>query len=330
VGADRGSCRKEGCPTTTQTDQPKRVGRIAGGSCYVCGSPGAPLHDGVLNWRTPDSVRYSFWRCQNTACGHAWLESASARAVDAYPANYYTHAPAPASLRARSLARVKRSRLGHALGYVMYLRGMVPGSVLEVGCGSGSCLAELRDLGWEVHGVEPVADAAAVAREHYRVPVVVGTLDEATFAPKSFDAVVMTHVIEHVPDPLPLLRACRTLLRPGGKLVVTCPNVDAYGHKKYGMYWIALDPPRHEHVFTRMSLVALARAAGFSSVDARTSVRGALGNFAGSEQVRALGHRLGRAGVGVRVKGLLLTVYELTRLTRDPLAGEEVAVVCSA
>ena len=162
-----------------------------------------------------------------------------------------------------------------------------------------------------------------------RVPVVVGTLDEATFAPKSFDAIVMTHVIEHVPEPLPLLRACRTLLRPGGKLVVTCPNGDAYGHRRYGTSWITLDPPRHEHVFTRLSLVALARAAGFSSVNSRTSVRGALGNFVGSEQVREFGQRSGRAGLGVQVKSLLLTAYELSLLARDPLAGEEIAVVCS-
>jgi hypothetical protein len=78
-----------------------------------------------------------------------------------------------------------------------------------------------------------------------------------------------------------------------------------------------------------LSLVALARAAGFSSVNSRTSVRGALGNFVGSEQVRAFGQRPGRAGVGVQVKSLLLTAYELSLLARDPLAGEEIAVICS-
>ena len=284
-----------------------------------------------MNWRTAGGPTYSFSRCQNAACGHAWLNASSYPAtVEAYPADYYTHAPAPAGIPARAVASIKRSRLGHALGYVMYLQGMTPGRVLEVGCGSGARLAELRERGWNVQGIEPDAAAAAVARDFYMVPVVVGTLDEGAFAPSSFDAIVMTHVIEHVSDPLPLLVLCRTLLRPGGQLVVTCPNLDAGGHKRYGASWIAFDPPRHEHMFTLASLVTLARAAGFPSVDARTSVRGAWGNFVGSEEIRASGKRSGHAGAGLRAKGLLLTVGELVRLGRDPLAGEEIAVVCTS
>jgi 2-polyprenyl-3-methyl-5-hydroxy-6-metoxy-1,4-benzoquinol methylase len=283
----------------------------------------------VVNWLTPGGLTYSFSRCENPACGHAWLRApSSSEAVDAYPANYYTHQPAPTGLVARSVARAKRSGLGHALGYVMYLQDMTPGRVLEVGCGSGARLAELRGMGWDVQGIEPDATAAAVAQDYYHLPVLVATLEQGTFPPASFDAVVMTHVIEHVPDPLPLLRACRTVLSPGGKLVVTCPNIDAYGHRRYGASWTALDPPRHEHLFTRASLMALARAAGFLSVEARTSIRGAWGNFGGSEQLRATGRR-GGAGAALRAKALALVAYELVRLTGDPLAGEEIAMVCT-
>jgi SAM-dependent methyltransferase len=229
--------------------------------------------------------------------------------VEAYPADYYTHGPAAAGPVARSIAAAKRSGLGRALGYVMYLQGMRPGRVLDVGCGNGSRLAELRARGWDVQGV--------------------GTLERDTFPQASFDAIVMTHVIEHMRDPLPVLRTCRMLLRPGGKLVVTCPNLDAYGHRRYGASWIALDAPRHEHLFTRASLIALSSAAGFTAIDARTSVRGAFGNFAGSEQVRASGRRTGRGGLALCAKALALMSYELVRLARDPLAGEEIALITS-
>lgn len=280
------------------------------------------------NWRTPGGASYSFARCTNPACGHAWLCGHGA-AEDAYPADYYTHAPTSRGFVARSLARVKRSRVGHALGYVMYLQGMRPGRLLEVGCGSGERLAEMRERGWEVQGVEPDPAAVAVARDHYHVPVLTGTLDEAAFPAATFDAVVMTHVVEHIADPLPLLCICRNVLRPGGSLVVTCPNLDAFGHRRYGAAWIAFDPPRHEHVFTLASLVALARKAGFESVHARTSVRGAFGNLAGSDQVRAHGDRRHGSGAALRAKALLLTAYELAQLARDPLAGEEIALTAS-
>ena len=278
----------------------------------------------------PGGPTYSFSVCQNPACRHGWLRAASSPETDAYPADYYTHVPSqPAGLLGRTVARVKRSRLGHALGYVMYLQDQAPGRVLEVGCGSGSRLAELRDRGWEVQGVEPDEAAVAVAREHYKVPVVAGMLEEGTFPPGSFDAVVMTHVIEHVADPIPLLRVCRSLLRPGGRVVITCPNLDSYGHATYGAAWIGLDPPRHEHLFTLDSLVAVTRAAGFSSVRGRTSVRGALGNLVGSEQVRAAGHRRGRVVPSLRAKGLALTAVELAHLARNRRAGEEIALAAS-
>lgn len=287
------------------------------------------MHEGVINWLTPGDRTYAFMRCQNPACRHGWLVAAPS-AQNLYPEGYHTHVPdGRQGLAGRTVAALKRGRVGEALGYVMYLQDMKPGRVLEIGCGSGSRLAELRELGWEVHGVEPDAAAAKVAVEHYRVPVVVGTLDDADFPSASFDAVEMTHVIEHIADPLPLLQSIRALLRPGGRLVVVCPNLDAYGHRRYGASWSALDPPRHEHLFTRASLVALARKAGYTSVRSRTSIRGAWGNLMGSEDLSKNGHRRWRADRPILAKALALTFYELARLAFDPLAGEELSLIAS-
>ena len=78
----------------------------------------------------------------------------------------------------------------------------------------------------------------------------------------SADAITLHHVIEHVPDPIALLRECARILRPGGKLAVATPNVESLGHRLFGRCWLALDPPRHLHLFSMPALRACVRKAG--------------------------------------------------------------------
>jgi hypothetical protein len=59
------------------------------------------------------------------------------------------------------------------------------GTLVDVGCATGAYLAEMRDLGWQVIGVEPDGRAAAAAREQLRLPVRTGTLEEARLADAS-------------------------------------------------------------------------------------------------------------------------------------------------
>jgi SAM-dependent methyltransferase len=136
------------------------------------------------------------------------------------------------------------------------------GRLLDVGCGHGAFLAEMRRAGWDVHGIEPDSDAAAVARAQ-DIPVEGEPFEETSLAPGSFDAVTMNHVIEHFHDPLDALRIARRLLRPGGILWIATPNLAARGHALFGRDWIGLDPPRHLVVFTRAALASALAAASF-------------------------------------------------------------------
>jgi SAM-dependent methyltransferase len=120
----------------------------------------------------------------------------------------------------------------------------------------------MRSAGWEVEGLEPDPAAAARARS-FGVPVVNAALEGADLAAGSFDVITMSHVIEHLHDPLGALRLCAQALKPDGVLWVATPNVDASRHKAFGRDWIGLDPPRHLVLFTRASLGAALAAAGF-------------------------------------------------------------------
>ena len=70
----------------------------------------------------------------------------------------------------------------------------------------------------------------------------------------SFDAVIMSHVIEHVPQPRELLAECARLLKLGGRLVMLTPNAESFGLDYYGRCWRGLEPPRHLQIFSQPAL----------------------------------------------------------------------------
>jgi 2-polyprenyl-3-methyl-5-hydroxy-6-metoxy-1,4-benzoquinol methylase len=164
----------------------------------------------------------------------------------------------------RFVARLLPKRRAYADRLVRHLPAPGGGArLLDVGSGDGSFVAWMRALGWDAEGLEPDPAAAERARAA-GVPVTTASLEEAGFGPGSFEAITMSHVIEHLHDPPTALERCRLLLRPGGTLWLATPNLAGYGHSTFGCDWIGLDPPRHLVVFTRASLVAAAERAGFA------------------------------------------------------------------
>jgi SAM-dependent methyltransferase len=91
-----------------------------------------------------------------------------------------------------------------------------------------------------------------------------------------FDLITLAHVIEHVADPVELLRILRRFLRPGGLLYLETPNSEAAGLTILGRYWRGLEAPRHLSIPNRAALEQALHASGFVDVDyyVRGSVRG--------------------------------------------------------
>ena len=147
---------------------------------------------------------------------------------------------------------------------LMYLRGERIGRLLEIGSGSGVFLNGMQLLGWQVEGIDVDPEAVAIARNKYSIEVRNGSLTEQKYPSGTFDAVVMSHVIEHVPDPRALLSECRRVLAPGGTLVITTPNVRSLGHRRFQSAWVCLDPPRHLNIFSLNSLGTMVTDSGLS------------------------------------------------------------------
>jgi SAM-dependent methyltransferase len=99
--------------------------------------------------------------------------------------------------------------------------------LLDVGAGIGTFLSLARDrLGWEVTGTEVSASAVRIARDRHGLELLVGQVEDIDLPAGGFDMITLWHVLEHLPFPGRTLELCRSLLAPGGVLVIGVPNDD--------------------------------------------------------------------------------------------------------
>lgn len=130
-----------------------------------------------------------------------------------------------------------------------FLRACLPpGDVLELGCAHGGFTALLTRAGFSARGLELDATVAGLARDTFGVSMLTGPLEEQDIAPGSLAAVVLMDVLEHLPDPVGLLRRVMGLLAPGGVVFVQTPRFPA--GMTHGSLVAAEDP------FRRMLLPA--------------------------------------------------------------------------
>lgn len=212
---------------------------------------------------------------------------------------------------------------------MLTVAGLPPGQgrrLLDVGCGSGDFLTRMRVHGWQVVGVEPDPKAAEAARRN-GLDVRDGMLADAGFHGDTFDAIVLSHVIEHVHDPVALLRECGRVLRPGGRLVVLTPNLSSLGHRRFGPDWRGLEPPRHLYVFSLRSLAACVARVGLTVTEARTSARLVRGIWWVSRSIQHdAGRRRSKPGIATYVESWAMSLVEDVMRTRDTRSSEEIVL----
>lgn len=301
------------------------------------------------------------WRvrlCDAPACGAVWLDPRPDRATigEAYR-NYYTHEATATNetWMHRFVAKIQRSYWARVWGYdtqnagiltrlggflptfhpglrayldfaVMYLPAGMRGRMLDVGCGDGHAIERMSALGWQVHGVDTDVQAVKLAQSK-GLDARPGALHEADWA-DTMDAVTLSHVIEHVHDPIGLLKQCWGCLKPGGRLVVVTPNVDAWMHRRAEQNWLGLDPPRHLCLFTASALADAAKRAGFCDIRVRQSVREANVQYIAAKQIAKSGRYGWRQPVPLplRLAGQVIQYLEPTLMAMGMAEGEELVL----
>lgn len=143
------------------------------------------------------------------------------------------------------------------------------GRWLDVGCGAGSLVRAAARAGWEVEGIEIApAPVAILTSEGYDVSL--GDVTALPLKPGTYDVVTLIEVLEHLPDPLAVLRRAHALLRAGGALYLTTPHARGLSGRLLGLHWSTLAPPEHLQLFSLSGLRAATLRAGFARCDLRT------------------------------------------------------------
>lgn len=137
------------------------------------------------------------------------------------------------------------------------------GRILDIGCSTGVLLNEAKKRGWTPYGVEVSPFAAKVAREKFGITMHEGMLTENTYNVGYFDAVICSHVLEHVPSATHLLSLIHRILRPGGVLLLLIPTQFSSLSFKLGGRIRGQGPPIHVQFFNRKNLLRLMRQNGY-------------------------------------------------------------------
>lgn len=310
--------------------------------CYLCNSKGNNLYKGIKDRLFGVKGLWNIDKCSNNDCGLLWLNPMPvAEELPKLYETYYTHIHDPLPKKANGLTQVfrdgcsdylknkyqypyKSSLLSRLIGTIIrlnpkwttnldfsvfYLPFTPNGKLLEIGCGSGGMLKNMQDKGWDVTGVDFDSKSVSLAQD-LGLNVYDGDISQLNLEKNSFDAIIMNHVIEHLPDPVATLKSCHKLLRSDGRLISITPNTNGLNHNKYNANSRLLEPPRHLFIYNKKSLKGVATKAGFKTSSCFTSIHGFSGFSWASEQLLKNG-KLCTASKIPRSKLLLLSVKEI-------------------
>lgn len=138
--------------------------------------------------------------------------------------------------------------------------------ILDVGCFTGEFLELLSLQGADVYGVELQKEAAQIANLKFPGKIFEMNVDHAIFPKMQFNIISLLGVLEHVADPIGLLRRSFDLLCPGGLLMIQTPNSSSFIARSLGKFWPPYAPIEHIHLFSKQSLFFALNNLGFKDL----------------------------------------------------------------
>jgi SAM-dependent methyltransferase len=235
-------------------------------ACLVCGSEcSVRLFEASDRLYHTTAAKFCVVRCGDCGLMRLDPQPCPGELRRYYPENYWFAPDRSAASRLEEAYRRLVLR-DHVRFVTEALAGAPGGALLDVGCGGGLFLGMMRERGFRVVGLDASREAAAIAWRRQKAPAVCGMLERPPFGARSFGAVTMFHVLEHLYDPRCYLLAAHHLLPSGGRLIVQVPNAACWQFRVLGRAWNGLDVPRHLFDFRDRDVERLVESCGFEVV----------------------------------------------------------------
>lgn len=235
-------------------------------SCSICRFEGPHQEHSVREMMIGFRSTFTYSQCSN--CGCLQLIDPPLTMENFYPNDYYSlksHHPQKGGLRKwlknrknayalwgnDSIGRlVNAIKPNKSISLLTGLHLSKEHAILDVGCGTGLLLNDLKDLGFKnVKGIDPYiantlqySNGLVIEKKH---------LEEME---GNWDLIMFHHSLEHMPDPIRAMKKVHQLLNPGGHCLVRVPVADSFAWEKYKENWVQIDAPRHYHIFTNKSM----------------------------------------------------------------------------
>lgn len=224
-------------------------------NCLICG------HDKAKQLFRSQSYVYLqqvFALTQCTECGLVFLNPRpTGKEMEEYYKNYY---PPMYLENLERLNHFLRSILLHVeIGQTKYetISDSKNNKFLEIGFGDGFFPEYIKSKGWDVWGVEVNQGCVDRFKRKGYQSVFCGDVFSQAFDDESFDLIRMNHVLEHMYDPVDVLREVKRILKKNGRIILTVPNFNGYGHQLFKQYAYYLHLPYHVYFFSQPILERL-------------------------------------------------------------------------
>jgi 2-polyprenyl-3-methyl-5-hydroxy-6-metoxy-1,4-benzoquinol methylase len=221
--------------------------------CPICNSR-AIQHALTVKDFTVSQQNFDIWECKT--CSARFTQNAPDQTeIGPYYKSdtYVSHTDTKKGLINNLYHLVRKKTLAGKRKLIAKETNKKQGEILDIGCGTGAFLNEMKSNNWNVTGLEPDDFARTKAKDLYNIyPLQSDELYNLPF--EQYDAITMWHVLEHVHELKEYIEQIELLLKPGGKLFIAVPNYLSYDAQVYQQFWAAYDVPRHLYHFTPRSL----------------------------------------------------------------------------